>query len=100
MTGVGLAEAGRVPRLALVQLAVAVMVLGAAWPVTKVALLQGASPSWFAFGRAAMSLGVAGGVVAATRGLRVPGRADCGSIKMGSGPTSPLRVSPLIPSAR
>ena len=76
MTGVGLAEAGRVPRLALVQLAVAVMVLGAAWPVTKVALLQGASPSWFAFGRAAMSMVVAGGVVAATRGLRVPGRAD------------------------
>ncbi len=66
----------KVAPLPLVQLGVAVVLLGAAWPVTKVALLDGASPSWFAFGRACLSMVVAGGVVAATRGLRVPGRAD------------------------
>ena len=54
----------------------AVLLLGASWPVTKMALLAGASPSWFAFGRAGLSMVVAGTVVAATRGLRLPGRAD------------------------
>lgn len=64
------------PRTALVQLALAVLLLGAAWPVTKIALLDGAGPSWFALGRAALSTVVATAAVAAGPGLRVPRRKD------------------------
>ena len=69
------------PRTALVQLMLAVLLLGASWPVTKVALLDGAGPSWFALGRAGLSAIVATVAVAASggrggMGLRRPGRKD------------------------
>ena len=66
----------RIPPAALLQLGLAVALLGASWPVTKVALLDGAGPSWFALGRAGLSAVVAAVAVTATRGLRLPGRAD------------------------
>lgn len=65
-----------IPRVAWVQLALAVLLLGASWPVTKVALLHGATPAWFAFGRAALSALVATAVLGALGRLRRPGRAD------------------------
>jgi O-acetylserine/cysteine efflux transporter len=68
--------AARIPPAALIQLAAAVVLLGASWPVTKVALLDGAAPSWFAFGRAGLSAMVALAAVTATQGLRLPRRAD------------------------
>ena len=70
----------RLPTAALVQLGLAVVLLGGSWPVTKVALLDGAAPSWFAFGRAALSMVVAGGVLAAMGKVRLPGRADMPSL--------------------
>ena len=66
----------RMPAAAFVQLGLAVVLLGASWPVTKVALLDGAGPSWFALGRAGVSTVVAGIAVAAGPGLIVPGRRD------------------------
>lgn len=67
---------GRLAPVPLLQLALAVLLLGASWPVTKVALLEGAAPSWFAFGRAALSACVAAATVMAMQGLRVPRRVD------------------------
>jgi O-acetylserine/cysteine efflux transporter len=53
-----------------------VVLLSSAWPLTKIALDRGATPLWFAEGRAVLS-GVTIGLVVASRGhLRVPGRAD------------------------
>jgi drug/metabolite transporter (DMT)-like permease len=69
-------RAAAIPAIALVQLVLAVLLLGASWPVTKVALLDGANPAWFAFGRAFLSMLVSIGAVGATRGIRIPGRVD------------------------
>lgn len=66
----------RIPPTALLQLAAAVVLLGASWPVTKLALLDGATPSWFALGRAGLSALVACAAVSATQGLHRPGRSD------------------------
>lgn len=66
----------RIPSASLVQLGLAVVLLGASWPVTKVALADGAGPAWFALGRAGLSAIVAGVAVAAGPGLRLPGRQD------------------------
>ena len=68
--------AARIAPAALLQLGVAVVLLGASWPVTKVALLDGAAPSWFALGRAGLSMLAAGAALAVTGGIRRPGRAD------------------------
>lgn len=68
--------AGRLSPVALAQLALAVVLLGSGWPVTKTALLQGAAPIWFALGRAGLSMVVATIVVAASGRLRVPRRID------------------------
>ena len=76
----GMAATSSVPRAALIQLVLAVVLLGAAWPVTKVALLDGATPAWFAFGRAALSMGVTAIALAATRGIRLPRRVDLPSL--------------------
>jgi drug/metabolite transporter (DMT)-like permease len=65
-----------IPTTALVQLVLAVLLLGGSWPVTKIALLDGASPAWFAFGRAFFSMIVSIVVVGTTRGIRVPTRVD------------------------
>lgn len=65
-----------VPRLALVQLGISVVLLSSGWPLTKHALQLGATPLWFAEGRAALSALVAFAVMAAWGRLRWPGRAD------------------------
>ena len=70
------ADARAIPRVALAQLGVAVVLLGAAWPVTKVALLDGAAPAWFALGRAGLALAVAALALGVMGRLRVPGRVD------------------------
>ena len=53
-----------------VQLAVSVILLSSAWPLTKIALSLGSTPLWFAEGRAVLS-----GATIATILLC---RADCG----------------------
>lgn len=67
---------GRITSAALLQLGLAVLLLGAGWPLTKVALMDGAAPSWFALGRAGLSACVTAAAVAALRGLRLPRRVD------------------------
>ena len=63
-------------RRGLLQLCTAVILLGSAWPLTRMAVLDGAGPSWFALGRAGLS-GVMAPVMVAVMGrLRLPGRAD------------------------
>lgn len=60
----------------LLQLALAVVLLGGAWPLTRYAVLQGAGPAWFALGRAGFS-GLAALIVLGALGrLRWPGRRD------------------------
>ena len=66
----------RLPPVALLQLASAVVLLGAGWPITRYALLQGASPSWFAMGRAVLSAVAVVAVLASFGRLRRPGPPD------------------------
>ncbi len=66
----------RIPPIALAQLAGAVVLLGASWPITRYALLQGAAPSWFALGRAGLSAAVATLGLAVLGRLRLPRRRD------------------------
>ena len=70
----------RVPPVALLQMAVAVVLLGASWPVTRFALLQGAGPAWFALGRAAFSAVIATLALALLGRLRLPTRRDMPSL--------------------
>ena len=56
------------------QLAGAVLLLGASWPVTKLALGSGATPAWFAAGRVGLSALAAAAALAFAGRLRVPGR--------------------------
>ncbi len=60
----------------VVQLLAAVVLLSSAWPLTKLALGLGATPLWFAEGRAVLSGATAGLFVAVRGRLRLPGRAD------------------------
>jgi hypothetical protein len=54
------------------QLAVSVILLSSAWPLTKIALSLGSTPLWFAEGRAVLS-GVTIAVILTARGrLRMP----------------------------
>jgi len=60
----------------MAELLASVVLLSSAWPLTKIALALGATPLWFAEGRAVLS-GVTVALLIAARGrLRVPGRAD------------------------
>lgn len=61
---------------ALGLLALVVLIFGAAFPVLKLGIAAGASPLWLATWRAALSALVAALVLAATRRLAWPGRAD------------------------
>jgi drug/metabolite transporter (DMT)-like permease len=63
-------------RAGLVQLFISVTLLSSAWPLTKIALERGASPLWFAEGRAVLS-GLTAALLLLPRGrLRLPKRAD------------------------
>jgi len=64
------------PTLGIVQLLASVVLLSSAWPLTRLALEQGATPLWFAEGRAVLSACIAGGIVVVRGRLRPPTRAD------------------------
>ncbi len=68
--------AAALPASGLAQLAVSVLLLSSAWPITKAAVTAGASPLWFAVGRAGFS-GLTAFVVLGLLGrLRLPARRD------------------------
>jgi drug/metabolite transporter (DMT)-like permease len=70
-------EAGaRLPLVGLVYMAASVVLLSSAWPLTKLALMQGTTPLWFAESRATLSFVIAALLVAWRVGIRVPGRRD------------------------
>jgi len=60
----------------LLQLFASVVLLSSAWPLTKLALSLGATPLWFAEGRALLSCLTGALLVAALDRIRMPGRAD------------------------
>lgn len=62
--------------LGLVQLLASVILLASAWPLTKTAIAAGATPLWFAEGRAVLSGIIATVMLAACRGFRRPTRPD------------------------
>lgn len=62
--------------LGLVQLFASVILLASAWPLTKTAIAAGATPLWFAEGRAVLSGVIAAILLAAFRGFRRPTRPD------------------------
>ena len=64
------------PSTGIAQLLASVVLLSSAWPLTKIALALGATPLWFAEGRAVLSGVIAALLVAARGRLRMPGRAD------------------------
>jgi O-acetylserine/cysteine efflux transporter len=64
------------PARGLVQLALSVVLLASAWPVTKSAIEDGAQPLWFAAGRAGSSCMVAAAVLLVAGRVRLPSRRD------------------------
>lgn len=60
----------------LTQLAVSVVLLSSAWPLTKIALSFGSTPLWFAEGRAVLSGAVVGIILTLRNRLRLPHRND------------------------
>jgi drug/metabolite transporter (DMT)-like permease len=64
------------PSGGLVLLFASVVLLSSAWPLTKIALALGATPLWFAEGRAVLSCVTVALIVVVSGRLRVPGRAD------------------------
>jgi drug/metabolite transporter (DMT)-like permease len=76
-TGGGISPKSTIlPPAGVAQLLVSVVLLSSAWPLTKIALALGATPLWFAEGRAVLS-GVTAALIVAARGrLRLPRRAD------------------------
>ena len=69
-------ESASIPPAGLVQLGGSVLLLSSAWPLTKQAIQLGASPLWFAEGRAVLSGIVALLFVCLTGRLRTPRRPD------------------------
>ena len=61
-------------------LAGSVVLFASAWPLTKLALVHGTSPLWFALGRSALSGIMATAMLAARGGLVLPRRADIASM--------------------
>ena len=66
----------QIPREGLIQMALSVVLLSSAWPITKVAVQHGATPAWFALGRAGVSCCTAFTVLAVLGRLHLPRRAD------------------------
>lgn len=60
----------------LVQLFASVVLLSSAWPLTKLALSLGATPLWFAGGRAVLSCLTGALLVAVRNRIRIPARTD------------------------
>jgi len=69
-------RSGAIPPEGLLQLLGSIVLLSSAWPITKVALAAGATPSWFAVGRAGFSGLAAFAVLGVLGRLRLPGRQD------------------------
>jgi O-acetylserine/cysteine efflux transporter len=68
--------AAALPLVGVLQLLASVCFLSSAWPLTKLALSAGATPLWFAEGRALLS-GITAALILAARGrLQRPHRAD------------------------
>jgi drug/metabolite transporter (DMT)-like permease len=59
-----------------IQLAVSVILLSSAWPLTKIAVENGSTPIWFAEGRAVLSGAAVAIILAVQLRLRVPRRED------------------------
>jgi O-acetylserine/cysteine efflux transporter len=74
------ARAESVPRRGLMFLAISVVLLSSAFPVTKVAVTAGVAPLWFAFGRAALGCLTATCVLTVLRRRSRPVRADLPAI--------------------
>lgn len=72
----GPVSTARVAARGLVPLAGSVVLLGSTWPVTKAAIGAGASPLWFAVGRAGCSVLTALVLLGALGRLRMPARRD------------------------
>jgi drug/metabolite transporter (DMT)-like permease len=70
------APAARLPLIGLVHMAASVFLLSSAWPLTKLALMQGTTPLWFAEARAVLSFATALVLVALRGQLMLPGRRD------------------------
>ncbi len=68
--------AARLPLIGLVHMAASVCLLSSAWPLTKLALMQGTTPLWFAESRAVLSFVTALVLVGLRGDIRVPGRQD------------------------
>jgi drug/metabolite transporter (DMT)-like permease len=66
----------KVPVGGLLQLLASVVLLSSAWPLTKIALTAGATPLWFAEGRAVLSGLTASVLLLVMRRFRLPTRAD------------------------
>lgn len=64
------------PLIGLLQLFASVILLSSAWPLAKLAIAAGATPLWFAEGRAVLSGVVATGLLTVMGGFRRPTRAD------------------------
>jgi drug/metabolite transporter (DMT)-like permease len=58
------------------QLAISVVLLSSAWPLTKIAIDNGSTPIWFAEARAVISCAMIAIVLAARGQLRMPARQD------------------------
>ncbi len=75
-TGPAAEPAARRQARAFQLLAVSVLLFGGAWPVTKAALLAGATPMWFAVSRAGLAAVVTAALLAALGRLQRPTRQD------------------------
>jgi O-acetylserine/cysteine efflux transporter len=72
--------APKVPIGGLLQLFTSVLLLSSAWPLTKIALAAGATPLWFAEGRAVLSCLVASTLLLLLGRFRLPSRPDFAAI--------------------
>ena len=61
-----------IPTTGLMQLALSVILLSSAWPLTKIALTLGSTPLWFAEGRAVLSGLTIAAILALRSTLRLP----------------------------
>jgi O-acetylserine/cysteine efflux transporter len=75
-----ISDAAKRPIGGLLQLFASVLLLSSAWPLTKVALAAGATPLWFAEGRAVLSCATASVLLVFMGRFRLPTRPDMAAI--------------------